>query len=433
MSNTAETQADTRPDWLRLDNAATIYPSTASEESPAEFRLGFTLQRPVRLLWLQRALERVMPRFPYFQVTLRRGFFWYYLQRTPEIPQVELLQNVPATVISIKERSAPLLRVSARGRTVAVDFSHIITDGNGGMRFLMTLAAEYLRQSGGEIPTGGNVMDLDEEPRPEEFEDAHRKSFPESRGTPENPAPAYHIADRPFSSRRFRAFRGMMPADAVVSLARQRGVTLTEYLAALYMYSLEQIYHRELRERRKQKYSMIRLEVPVDMRRYYPSMTMRNFSLYISPEVDPGLGKYSFEELLTQVHHSMRLLKSKRELGRQISRNVGSELNPFVRFMPLFIKDIFLSAVHSRFGEAIHSGVLSNLGRVTVPEELERQLDEVFFDLNPDHVMKKGCAVVSFGGALQVTLTSVVESTEFERLFFTHLTRRGVPVSLKEY
>ena len=119
-------------DWLRLDNAAKIYPSTASEESPAEFRLAFTLKKPVRLLWLQRALERIMPRFPYFQVHLRRGFFWYYLQRSEVVPKVELLKNVPVSIISLKERTAPLLRVSARERTVAVDFSHILTDGNGG-------------------------------------------------------------------------------------------------------------------------------------------------------------------------------------------------------------------------------------------------------------------------------------------------------------
>ena len=118
-------EAKVQYDWLPLDNAAKIYPSTASEESPAEFRLAFTLKEPVRLLWLQQALERIMPRFPYFQVHLRRGFFWYYLQRSEVVPPVELMRNVPGTIISLNERTAPLIRVSAREKTVAVDYSHI--------------------------------------------------------------------------------------------------------------------------------------------------------------------------------------------------------------------------------------------------------------------------------------------------------------------
>jgi hypothetical protein len=395
--------------------------------------LGFTLRQPVRLLHLQRAVERVMPRFPYFQVTLHRGFFWYYLQRTSALPQVELLQNVPATVISITDRTAPLLRVSARGRTVAVDFSHIITDGSGGIRFLLTLAAEYLRQSGHSISEHPALMDPDAAPDPEEAEDAHRRSFAGSSGQPEHLGPAYHIADRPFSHRRYRALRALMPAEKVIQLAKTQGVTLTEYLAALYIYSLARVYRREQEAGRKQKRSTVRLEVPVDMRRHHSSKTMRNFSLYVSPELDLSLGEYRFDELLAHVHHSIRLLKSEKQLGRQISRNVGSELSPFVRYMPLFVKDIVLSAVHSRMGEAIHSGVLSNLGRVDAPAELSEQFAELHFDLNPDRVMKKACAVLSYRQTLLISFTSAVESREVERHFFTHFTERGVPVSLKEY
>jgi len=426
-------------DWLRLDNAAKIYPSTASEESPAEFRLAFTLKKPVRLLWLQRALERIMPRFPYFQVHLRRGFFWYYLQRSEVVPEVELLKNVPVSIISLKERSAPLLRISARERTVAVDFSHILTDGNGGMRFLVSLAAEYQRQSGTEVEKHPSVLDPEEQPHPEEFEDAHRKSFEKGVLQPEGLRPAYHIPGSPFKTRRFRVLKATMPVDEVLQLARKHKVSLTEYLVSAYMYSLIQIYKQEqrgrsiARPRRKKQGSLIRMEVPVDMRRYKPSRTMRNFSLYISPEIDLKLGDYDFAEVLQHIHHSIQLLKSGKQLGRQISRNVGSEMNPFVRFAPLFVKDIVTSSIYARFGEALHSGVLSNLGPVQVPPALEERLEGMYFDLSPNHVMKKACGVLSFKNQLVVSFSSVVESRELERIFFTHLTSRGIPITLEEF
>lgn len=439
-------EAEVQNDWLPLDNAAKIYPSTASEESPAEFRIAFTLKEPVRLLWLQQALERIMPRFPYFQVHLRRGFFWYYLQRSEVVPPVELMRNVPGTIISLKERTAPLIRVSAREKTVAVDYSHILTDGNGGTRFLLSLAAEYMRQAGVEVEPHPNVLHPDETPHPEEFEDAHRKSFEKGLLQPENIPPAYHIPGRPTKTQRFRILKATMPVDKLLQTAKQKQVTLTEYLAATYMYSLIQIYKGEeqrrmpgasqtlqqKRRRRKKKGSIIRLEVPVDMRRYKPSKTMRNFSLFLSPEIDMKLGDFDFDEVLKHMHHHIQLLKNDKQLGRQIARNVGSELNPFVRFMPLWVKDLVLSSVYSRLGEALHSGVLSNLGRVQGPPALVERLESMHFDLNPNHVMKKACGVLSFKGNLIVSFTSVIESRELERIFFTHLTGQGVPVSIEE-
>jgi len=427
-------EAEIQNDWLPLDNAAKIYPSTASEESPAEFRIAFTLKEPVRLLWLQKALERIMPRFPYFQVYLRRGFFWYYLQRSEVVPKVELLRNVPATIISVKERTSPLIRVSARERTVAVDFSHILTDGNGGTRFLLSLAAEYLRQSGAEVEEHPNVLLPEESPHPEEFEDAHRKSFQKGILQPAKIPPAYHIPGRPSKSQRFRVLMATTPLDQLLQLAKQNQVTLTEYLAAVYVYSLIQIYMREMRQRarRTQKGSIIRLEVPVDMRRYTPSKTMRNFSLFLSPEIDMKLGEYDFEEVLKHMHHHIQLLRNHKQLGRQISRNVGSELNPFIRFMPLFVKDLILSSVHSRLGEALHSGVLSNMGKIQVPPALEQRLENIYFNLNPNHVMKKACGVLSFKGNLIISFASVIESRELEQIFFTHLTGLGLPVKIEE-
>ncbi len=420
-------------DWLPLDNAAKIYPSTASEKSPAEFRLAFSLEKPVRLLWLQRALERIMPRFPYFQVNLKRGFFWYYLQRSNEVPQVELMQNVSVTILSIKERTASLLRVSTREKTIAVDFSHILTDGNGAIRFLLTLAAEYLRQSGTEVEEHPNIFDPDATPEPQEFEDAHRKNFVRKTIAPEKMPPAYHLPGAPFKTRRYRVIHGLMPTKPLLQAARDKKVSLTEYLTALYMYSIMQVRSDEVESGSSRKSPIIRIEVPVDMRKYYPSVTMRNFSLFLSPELNTKLGIYSFEEILRHVHHTVQLLKSEKQLLRQISRNVGSEFNPLIRFLPLFLKDLIISSVHSSLGEALHSGVISNLGSIDVPATIKEQVESFTFNINPNHVMKKGCGVLSYKDTLSISISSVTEEREFERLFFTHLSGLGIPITLKEY
>lgn len=412
-------------DWLPLDNAAKIYPATASLKSPAEFRLSFTLKEPVRLLWLQNALRLIMPRFPYFQVYLRRGFFWYYLQRRPFIPAVQPLQNIPTGILPVSGRKSPLLRISAGNGTVAVDFSHILTDGHGGMRFLIALAAEYLRQAGlveGPFP---GVMSPGEEPSPEEFEDAHRRYFRKDMISPGKMKPAWHLPGTPIENRQFRLLSGEMPLEDVLALARENGISLTEYLCALHIHCLAKLHSGEKRK-------VIRLEIPVDMRRFFPSATMRNFSLYLSPEINLELGEWTFEEIAGEVHHRIGLLKNRKQLSRQLHRNVGSEMNPFVKYLPLSLKDAVLSSFYSRLGEGLHSGVLSNLGRIDVPDILKENILSFHVHINPNQVMKKSCAVLSYRGMLNITFAGVVEETDLERLFFSSLAHRGIDVKVRE-
>lgn len=131
-------------DWLTLDNAAKIYPTASSKLSPTVFRLSAMLRAPVRLSALQQASDALVRRCPYFQVYLRRGLFWYYLQRHRDTPRVQLLDRSSLESLPAGGKTEHLLRIRARGRTIAVDFSHILTDGAGGLRFFRSLLAEYL-------------------------------------------------------------------------------------------------------------------------------------------------------------------------------------------------------------------------------------------------------------------------------------------------
>ena len=419
-------------DWLTLDNAAKIYPATSTEKSPAVFRLKATLSKPIKLAKLQQALERVLSRCPYFQVYLKRGFFWYYLQRHNNIPKIKLLKPIPNLSLLRKDKISHLLQVSVRENKIAIDFSHIITDGNGAVRFLITLVYEYLKSYGIKIERDNGILNLEQKPETDEYEDAHRKFFKGGISKPENFSPAFHLPGKPLKQQKFTVITGKMQVTQMLDSARKKNVTLTEFLTALYLSCLIQIYEDEVRKGRKPKRTMIRLEVPVNMRQFYKSRTMRNFSLYVSPEIDPKLGKYSFAELLKRVHHSMQMQIDSKELSRQISRNVGAELNPMVRILPLFLKDLHLSWLYSRLCENVYSGVLSNMGKVSVPEEMTPFIESFRVLLYPNRVMKKSCSIISYRNDLHITFCSCIENRELERLFFTKISDMGIPVKVTE-
>lgn len=75
--------------WMRLDNAAKIYPASMRRDWMAMFRLSATLVEPVEPEVLRAALARTLARFPWFAVRLRRGMFWYYLEHNDAPPIVE--------------------------------------------------------------------------------------------------------------------------------------------------------------------------------------------------------------------------------------------------------------------------------------------------------------------------------------------------------
>jgi hypothetical protein len=61
--------------WTPLDNAAKIFPAIRSKEHTTVLRLTAVLNERIKISSLLKAVKRAEDRFPYFRVSLRRGFF----------------------------------------------------------------------------------------------------------------------------------------------------------------------------------------------------------------------------------------------------------------------------------------------------------------------------------------------------------------------
>ena len=94
---------------------------------------------------------------------------------------------------------------------------------------------------------------------------------------------------------------------------------------------------------------------------------MRNFSLFVMPEIDMRLGHYSFDEILKVVHHQMMLESDEKLIHKNIARNVGSEKKIYVRGIPLLLKSFILRLKFYSLGTSQYSGVISNMGKITLP------------------------------------------------------------------
>ena len=127
--------------WVKLDNAAKIYPAARRRNWSNVFRLSATLKEPVDEAVLQSALDVTARRFPSIAARLRKGIFWYYLQQLPSGPKLSREYSYPLARMNSRETRRCAFRVIAYENRIAVEFFHSLTDGNGALVFLKTLIA----------------------------------------------------------------------------------------------------------------------------------------------------------------------------------------------------------------------------------------------------------------------------------------------------
>lgn len=413
--------------WLKLDNAAKIYPSSMSRRWNAMFRLSATLTEPIDPDVLTQALDSTIRRLPSFALRLRKGLFWYYLEHIEGAPPVEPDVINPCAHIRIHEGTF-MFRVRYHENRIATEFFHILADGGGGIVFLNTLVAEYLRiKYGAEIPRSVQILDCSKAPKPEEWEDSFDVyARPETISRAESKAYSIPgtIEERDF----MHITTGIVSADAVYARAKTYGATVTEYLLTALVMAIYEIQKSEIHHRVRLP---VKVCMPVNLRRFYPSVSVRNFSSFINPGIEPRLGVYTFEETLQRVKHIIGLEASEKMINARMSRNVADERNLLLRVIPLFIKNPALKFMHWKSGDRVSSSTLSNLGIIQFPPEMAQYIDRFDCMLGSLLYNPVACACNTYNGKLYVTFSRYIKESTVERNFFTFLVKEGLHVLLE--
>lgn len=135
--------------WYKLDTSAKIYPALESERNPALFRVSMSLKKDVVPQVLLEALKSIKERFPYYNVHLKKGLFWNYLEQNDN--ELKIWQDHPAPCEKIYTvlNNGYLYKVKYYKKKISLDIFHVLTDGYGAMEFLKTLVAQYLFFIGG--------------------------------------------------------------------------------------------------------------------------------------------------------------------------------------------------------------------------------------------------------------------------------------------
>lgn len=424
----ATVDAVTKKDWYKLDLSAIVYPTLQRRDFSSVYRLSVLLKEDVDPEVLQKAVDMTMPRFPTYKAAMRKGVFWRYLEPNHRPgPFVKPDVKNPCQPMHFKDNNRYLVRFYYYYNRISFEAHHSLGDGTGGMCVLLTVTATYLRLMGKEIETGGMVLDIHEQPDPGELEDAYMK-YANAKVKPPRPGEkTYRVrgTKEPFYT--LNIIDGIMSTSEVMKVAKSYNATITEYLNAVLIYALakrqEEGFHMRLKP--------VKIAMPVNLRRFFPANTLRNFITMIYPGIDPRLGEYTFEEIVKHVHNYMQYYINEKFLCGDITTNAATTRNTLIRIVPLFVKDFVVRQFYTKVQDRNSSAGLTNMGALPVPESMHPYIERFDICMGQPFSTRTNCAIISFGDILTINFASSIIEADVERHFFRKLVKDGIHVKIE--
>lgn len=410
-----------------LDCSATIYPYIGTKDVNQSFHMEADIDSEVDVARLKAAVQKMCARMPTMFVCLQENALGYKLRRLHDTQS--LVHPYPAVMhepFPIRD-GEPMIRIFYRENRIAVEVFHVVSDGSGVITLLKSILAEYYRSMGEEIPCTDGVLSPLEAPKESEMEDSFRANFekghkPVSRSGKR--AFQYHL-NGPFAP--WHQTELTMPVSAVKAAAKAHGATLTEFLSTLYLMS----FHAS--EAGKKAKKPIALSIPVNLRGLFRSESLRNFSLYFIASAAEGEQNPTFERILENVKKQFKEGTDKKTLHDTICTNATQATMPAFTYMPRALKRIILKTGAKLYGECMFTSVLSNLGVVRMPAELQRHVRMFRAVLGRTPVNRIKTTAYCYGDVFGIMFSSILQSREIEEIMKRLLLSYNIPVTMRAH
>lgn len=434
-------------DWIRLDNASNIFLAARNDVDTKVFRLTAEMTEPVKSGLLQTALNQTYEEYPLFHSTLRRGYFWYYLETNEVNPRVRIENEPPTSPIYESGKKDFLFRVLYRDNNIHLEVFHALTDGTGALWFFEDLLIEYVRL---------RYFNNDEKLLPkiirekDNLEDSFNRYFKEK----ENrlaltklikplrtfyfeqlnnmdfiPKPVENQVDQKVyqlkgtytPDRRPRMINLNLPLKETLALARKERVSLTIYLTALFVLS---VYNAQ---EEQNKDTTISVSIPINLRQFFPSITVRNFfsttkvTYTFKDGETPDLG-----EICREMDEQFQEKIEKDALESRLKKLIEYEFNPAARLVLRPIKDLALKIINKLNNRKITVS-MSNLGIANLPEGISEYVDNFYFYTS---VIRPQFCMISYKDNLNVSFMSPFIETDIFEGFIKYLSKQGLEMTI---
>ena len=402
--------------WRKLDNAALAFPLVTGKNDTRVFRFYCELNENVDPKLLRDALDKTMEKYPLFQMVLRKGLFWFYLERRDISPVVKKEKKSPCSRLYIPDKKNLLFQVSYYEKRINFEVFHALTDGTGAMHFLQELVADYLQLAHPQdalppLPTEQESTPADQEE--DSFSQYYSSDIP--KVSERNPK-AVRLPGERLIHEDMQITEVTLPVKELHAKAREYGVSITVLITAMFLCSI----HEEIPKSRQNR--PIALMVPVNLRNYFPSQSMANFFGWI--EVGHVFSENTtFTEVLSHVKEQFQTELVKEKIAMHMNGYVRLEKNPLIRAVPLEIKKYFLM-VGANLGSKSITAVYSNIGILRLPKEYKPYIDRFGIFASTNSMQLCSC---SYENQMVLGFTSKLPKDNIQRNFLNMLEKEEIP------
>lgn len=406
--------------WRKLDNAAKVFPATATRRNTKVFRFYCELHEEIEQENLQLALEITLEKFPLFKSVLRRGLFWFYLEHNEYIPVVKEEKKEPCSALYEEDDNKYLFRVNYYKNRINFEVFHVLTDGTGATYFLKELVKNYLyisyRNTGLE-----DVEILDEEwTHIDQEKDGFQKYYSEDVDKiDKKKINAHQIRGIKTEYETLQVIEGVVDTKTILGKAKEYGVSLTVYLTAAFIYAI----HEEMNVKQERK--PVVMMIPVNLRNYFPTESMMNFFGYIEPKYQFTQEKtHTFEDVIQEVKTYFEEELTEENMAKRMNYYTRLERHPLLRLTPLQMKNIGIQAGFSSTARDI-TAIFSNMSVVKMPESYEPYIKQ-FGVFTSTHKLE--LCMCSFQDRMVFNFTTYLDNVNIQRNFFRQLRKNDIEV-----
>ena len=407
--------------WRRLDNSAKIFPLAGGKKYSTVFRLSVVLKENIDVSILRQAVEDALDKYSEFKVKMKKGFFWYYLEQNTKKIKIEEEKDYPCKYIENYSNSDYLFKVTYFKTKINIDIFHVLTDGNSGSVFFKEIVYRYLEL---KYPYSlGNDRNLAKKEY-SDAEDSYIQNYDKRSKNKLVDKKAYTLKGRKIALGGIAVNHVIINSEDLKRECIRYNISTTMYLTSVLIWS---IYNTNYIKHRGNK--PIKICVPVNLKKYFPSNTLSNFFSYISINSEKE-NMESFKKITEFVKNEFERLLTKDEIIKTMSSNVKIGKNLIMRIIPLFIKKILikLSYIEIRRYTTI---TYSNIGRMGIIGKYQEYMEYFLMLIAPESVEKIKCSSVAFGDKLVFTFTSILNNLDIERYFVQFLKQNNICLEIE--
>lgn len=408
--------------WLKVDTASIMFTCLSSKKWGRSFRMAAVFKdEDIDPAVLTRAAKDVSVRYPSVHSFLKKGFFWNYQECTDELPEIRQEFTRTLLPITMRDDARPDFRIVYYKRRVAIESAHHMGDGKGVEKYFTALLERYCELM--DDPNAPyNPTPIDSEELSNAFQTYYQKGGAKAES---DNSPAYKLPGE-IEKDFLQLIFAIMSVDEIKEASRQRGMTITEFVAAAMILGTIRNAAQPINEN-------ICIGIPVNLRRFFPTKSVRNFTIQTKIDFHPqGKTDWNFDEVCDVLKGQLSKRLEKGELQKQLNKFGGLVNNPVIKIVPNFIKLPVIRLMQHSSHKA-NTTILTNTGEYNLPDTIKDKIERMD-GVNGDtsgYGLISTCSATSANGYFSLCFSVLCRDTSWVKQCVRVLSSQGVNIRVE--